>query len=168
MASATSGDRTVGEKLTAIKATVGVALAIVGCGTTTIEDAATRYRDHRDPVRYCSEVVQQAREPRHPSSRSAHISRPPSVVRELIVRYPKTARKAELEGQVVMMLLIDTAGAVADAKVTSSAGPVLDAAALEVIRRFQFTPACSETGHPVPVRILYRYTFLLQDSMDAT
>lgn len=59
---------------------------------------------------------------------------------------------------VVLEIEIDAAGRVADAKVNESAGEAFDAAALEAVRQFEFSPAEID-GKPSAIRILYEYTF---------
>ncbi len=56
---------------------------------------------------------------------------------------------------------IDENGAVSAVTVEKGAGPDFDAAALEAIRQFRFSPA-EVDGKPAPVRIRYVYHFVIQ------
>ncbi len=84
----------------------------------------------------------------------------PTVAHEVKVPYPDEARRAGIEGQVVLSLRIDEQGNVVSAKVLSGPGYGLNEAALQAIRRFKFTPAV-KGGTPVQTEMKYTYTFLL-------
>ncbi len=56
-------------------------------------------------------------------------------------RYPRLARRRGLEGAVLLEVLVDVSGRVADIRIASSSGhAILDRAALEAVRRWRFTP----------------------------
>ncbi len=72
--------------------------------------------------------------------------------------YPRLARRRGLEGVVLLEVLVDISGKVADLRVDTSSGhAILDRAALKAVRRWRFTPATID-GHrrqmwvKVPVR----------------
>jgi TonB family protein len=70
--------------------------------------------------------------------------------------YPEDARKARLEGQVVIKTVIDEQGKVQEPAVEKSSGhPNLDQAALDAVSNWKFKPATLE-GKPVAVH--YRMT----------
>jgi protein TonB len=92
---------------------------------------------------------------------AARLSAQPRVLELPRIDYPPDARKAGIEGQVVLILRIDARGAVAGARVVSAPTPSLARAAEEGARRFRFAPALYE-GEPVETEIRFTYTFLLE------
>ncbi len=58
-------------------------------------------------------------------------------------RYPPEAFAKRVEGKVVLEILIDASGRVIEARVVQSV-PLLDAAALETVREWRFTPAIKD------------------------
>ncbi|WP_437675090.1 TonB-dependent siderophore myxochelin receptor MxcH [Sorangium sp. So ce131] len=88
---------------------------------------------------------------------------PPRLVEFAEPAYPPGARAARLEGKVVLKLLVDAAGHVAEAEVVGPAGQGFDEAAREAARRLRFTPARRD-GAPVAARILYGYEFRLPEA----
>lgn len=84
----------------------------------------------------------------------------PSVLSEYKAPYPEQANRAGVEGTVVLKLLIDAEGNVADAKLLRGLGFGLDEAALQAIRKFKFRPAM-KGGENVATEINYNYTWLL-------
>ncbi len=85
----------------------------------------------------------------------------PSVIAEIKIPYPAEARKAGIEGPVVLDLLIDVEGKVRAAELVSGPQESLNLAALEAVKNFRFRPARAE-GRPVAVRIRYVYRFVLE------
>ena len=70
------------------------------------------------------------------------------IVKRVIANYPAIARENNEYGTVVIGVLVGTDGAVKNSAVMQSAGPRLDQAALEVVRKWQFEPfQCA--GHVV-------------------
>lgn len=67
------------------------------------------------------------------------VSDKPVLVQKVNPVYPELARKAGVEGMVVVKVLIDTNGDIEDVKIMKSI-PMLDDAALEAARMFKFTP----------------------------
>jgi protein TonB len=63
-------------------------------------------------------------------------------------RYPQEARAKNIEGTVVVEILIDSSGRVVRARVIQSV-PLLDAAALECVYQWEFKPAV-KNGRSVP------------------
>ncbi|PYT09492.1 MAG: hypothetical protein DMF49_01990 [Acidobacteria bacterium] len=63
--------------------------------------------------------------------------------------YPEMARKARVEGKVIIEAVIDTDGNVVDVKVLRSI-PLLDKAAIEAVKRWKYRPAMQH-GRPVKV-----------------
>src|SRR5690606_1192703 len=60
--------------------------------------------------------------------------------------------------EVIVSLMISAEGTVTDALVVSSAGAAFDAAALEAVQKFVFSPAEIDEGKAA-VKITYRYVF---------
>lgn len=84
----------------------------------------------------------------------------PRLKSEVRVPYPPQAKAKNIEGVVVMEVLIDDKGKVRQAKVLEGPGYGLNEAALEAIYKFEFSPAYMEKK-PVAVRIRYAYRFVL-------
>lgn len=87
---------------------------------------------------------------------------PPKVKTKVEPTYPPEKLAKGEKSAVKLMLSIDVAGKVVDAKVTESGGPEFDAAALEAAAKLQFEPATLD-GKPIPAKIPYRFTFDFQD-----
>ena len=89
------------------------------------------------------------------------VSQMPVLIGDFRVPYPADAKKAGVQGAVLMDLLIDAEGRVRQAQVIKPLFPSLDAAALDAARRLAFKPArVSEQN--VAVRIRYAYRFVLE------
>lgn len=76
------------------------------------------------------------------------------------VRYPEIARRAGIEGRVVVQFVIDEQGNVTDPQVVRSLGGGTDEAALEAIKKVRFTPGM-QRGRPVKVRYTIPVQFRL-------
>jgi protein TonB len=88
------------------------------------------------------------------------VSEMPSVLSEIRPVYPKEARDKEIEGAVVMDVLIDERGVVR--QVTVIDGPeIFRLGATQAMKKFTFRPARVE-GRPVAVRIRYSLKFQLE------
>jgi protein TonB len=88
------------------------------------------------------------------------ISKMPRIKAEVRVPYPAEARQKNIEGAVVMDVLIDELGRVRKATLIEGPGFGLNEAALNAIYRFEFEPAYVD-NKAVAVRIRYSYRFLL-------
>ena len=84
----------------------------------------------------------------------------PTKVRDVRPLYPLEAQSARIAGVVIIEATIDTDGRVYDAKVLRSI-PLLDHAALDAVRQWEFTPTLLE-GVPVPVIMTVTVNFTLQ------
>lgn len=78
------------------------------------------------------------------------------------VVYPEAARRAGVEGQVVIQFVVDEEGAVVDPVVLRSPNDLLSEAALAAVVGSRFTPGMQE-GRPVKVRFAVPVTFRLHD-----
>jgi protein TonB len=77
-------------------------------------------------------------------------------------KYPEMARKAEVEGTVMVMVTIDEQGNVLSAWVAESSAEVLNEAAIEAAYKFKFSPA-KQRDVPVKATISIPFRFSLTD-----
>jgi protein TonB len=89
------------------------------------------------------------------------VSSPARRLGPLDAAYPRAAREQQIEGDVVLTIVVDATGAVADARVLRQAGFGLDESALRAVRASRFAPAV-RGGRPVAVRMKYTVSFALQ------
>lgn len=89
---------------------------------------------------------------------------PPKLIKLVKPKYPDIARKAGIEGMVILKILVDTDGHVMDAIVLKSLGNVgCDEAAIEAARQCLFEPAL-QRDKPVRVWVSYPVRFVLKDA----
>jgi protein TonB len=86
--------------------------------------------------------------------------RTPTKVKDVKPQYPPIAQSARVQGVVIIEATIGANGKVQEAKVLRSI-PLLDAAALEAVRQWEFTPT-TLNGQPVPVIMTVTVNFTLQ------
>ena len=86
--------------------------------------------------------------------------KPPTKIKDVKPVYPPIAQSARVQGIVIVEATIGVDGMVQEAKVLRSI-PLLDAAALEAVRQWQFTPTLLN-GVPVPVIMTVTVNFTLQ------
>jgi TonB family protein len=72
--------------------------------------------------------------------------------------YPVKERKTGHEGKVILRLLIDPDGVTHDITVSDSLSPAFDAAAVEAVQKWKFSPA-TKNGKQVPVHIVIQIDF---------
>ena len=111
-------------------------------------------------------VAPAAAQPR-PAKAAPRLTKPPKLLTFVEAPYPEAERASGKTATVVLQVAISAAGTVDAALVTESGGAAFDAAAVEAVRRFVFTPAEMD-GKPAPVKILYRYTFTLKAEAPTT
>ena len=85
--------------------------------------------------------------------------RAPQKVRDVRPVYPPEALARGIQGVVIIEATISTSGKVQDARVLRSI-PLLDAAALDAVRQWEFTPTLLN-GVPVPVIMTVTVQFTL-------
>jgi TonB family protein len=85
----------------------------------------------------------------------------PKIINEYKIPYPPKARKFEISGQVIVDILIDQNGIVRDAKLMKGLGFGLDEAALDGVKRYQFS-AAKVGAQSVAVKIRYAINFILE------
>ena len=78
------------------------------------------------------------------------------------VKYPKDARKASVEGKVLVGFVVTPKGEVAKIKVVKGVFPSIDAAALWAVQQLKpFVPG-KQDGKPVEISFTVPITFRLQ------
>ncbi len=138
---------------------VGVGSTLYGRPDEVARDPseARRYSGGRVPESGKAVLEQAPAEAYVPPHR---VSTLPRVRREVRAGYPEAARREEIEGRVVLRVLVDEEGAVVEAEVVEGPGYGLDEAAREALLEFRFQPATLD-GRPVATELRYVYTFLL-------
>jgi protein TonB len=86
---------------------------------------------------------------------------PPTKTNNVSPDYPEIAKVARVQGVVILETTIDEQGRVANARVLRSI-PLLDQAALDAVRLWQFTPTLLN-GSPVPVIMTVTVQFTLPE-----
>ena len=76
-------------------------------------------------------------------------------------QYPEAARKARMQGVVILEAIITKEGSVADVRVLRGINPLLDNAAMRAVQQWKYKPA-TFNGRPVPVYLTVTVTFTLQ------
>ena len=97
--------------------------------------------------------------PPQPPVRPGGNIRPPQKIHNVAPTYPPLAQAARVSGVVMLDALIGEDGSVRDVKVMRSV-PLLDAAAIEAVRQWRFTPTLLN-GLPVQVIMTVTVTFNL-------
>jgi TonB family protein len=85
--------------------------------------------------------------------------KPPTKVLDARPVYPEDAKRAEIQGVVIMEIRVEGDGTVSRARVLRSI-PVLDAAALDAVRQWRFTPTLLN-GAPTPIVMTVTVQFML-------
>jgi TonB family protein len=88
----------------------------------------------------------------------------PTKILDVRPVYPALAQSARVSGMVIAEILVGTDGAVQDARILRSI-PLLDQAALDAVRQWQFTPTLLN-GVPTPVIMTVTVNFTLQEGND--
>ena len=84
----------------------------------------------------------------------------PTKLKDVPAAYPPGAREAGVQGVVILEAVIDESGNVSTARVLRSI-PLLDQAAIDAVRQWQFTPTLLN-GAPVPVVMTVTINFTLR------
>ncbi len=74
----------------------------------------------------------------------------PVLKHKLEPEYPEIARRARLEGQVILAAVISASGKVVEVTVVRSSNPLFDEAAIEAVEQWEYEPA-RQRGRPVAV-----------------
>src|SRR5262249_13307394 len=83
---------------------------------------------------------------------------PPKATKKTFARYPEAARKLRLEGVVGLSILVSETGKVLDVKVTKSTNSILDQAAVDAVKGWEYQPA-TKKGVPVKVWVPVSMSF---------
>jgi len=86
---------------------------------------------------------------------------PPRAVKKSYAKYPEAAKQKKIQGVVSLNLLISETGKVLEVKVTQSANPILDEAAIRAVHDWLYEPA---TKDGVPVKIWIPLSISFQSS----
>ncbi len=86
--------------------------------------------------------------------------KPPQLINKVEPSYPEAARKARMEGVVILEAIITASGAVEEVKVLKSVNPLLDAAATRAVQQWKYRPA-TLNGRAVRVYLTVTVTFNL-------
>ncbi len=81
--------------------------------------------------------------------------------------YPEAEKSSGRTASVVAQIAISATGTVDAVKVIESAGPAFDQAAVAAIQQFLFEPA-EINNRPAPIRINYRYDFVIKEEAPTT
>ena len=82
------------------------------------------------------------------------------AVQKIEPSYPEAARKARMEGVVILEAIITVDGSVQDVKVLKSVNPLLDASAVRAVQQWKYKPA-TLNGRAVRVFLTVTVTFNL-------
>jgi TonB family protein len=77
-------------------------------------------------------------------------------------KYTEEARRARIEGSVLVSLVVDENGVARNLKVVTSSAPGLEESALDAVRQWKFTPG-QKDGNPVAIAARVEVTFRLLD-----
>jgi TonB family protein len=84
----------------------------------------------------------------------------PRIVHKVEVNYTGKARKAKLQGTVIMMAIVDEKGKATNVVVVEPLGAGLDEQAVKTVQKWEFEPGMKE-GKPVPVMVTIETSFRL-------
>jgi protein TonB len=90
----------------------------------------------------------------------AQVDGRPEILVEVPIPYPEEAKRAAIEGDVVLSIDIDETGGVTAAKVLRGPGYGLNEAARDAILKWKFKPA-SKNGTPTATTVPFTYHFIL-------
>jgi TonB family protein len=85
----------------------------------------------------------------------------PIPLNSVEAHYTKEARKARIQGNCYVSVVIDANGMPQNPKVIRSLDPGLDQNALDAVSKYRFKPAMKD-GHPVPVMLTIQVSYKIQ------
>ena len=110
---------------------------VVGCAATS----QTSHTDATSELEHC----RGAHQTEIPDWHLQRVDRLPQVVQQESPNYPEDAVDAGVSGTVVLHALVCADGSVHDTRIVRSV-PMLDAAAVEAVRKWTFQPAMDSSG----------------------
>ena len=84
----------------------------------------------------------------------------PELLHRVNPEYPELARRARMEGFVILQAVIDKQGNVTDVEVLRGLGLGLDVAAMDAVKQWKYTPT-TYNGRPVEVILTVNVVFQL-------
>jgi protein TonB len=81
------------------------------------------------------------------------------VVHQVDPEYPAVALAAGMEGLVILEAIVDSEGQVQSVKVLRSGGRFLDAAAVNALKQWRYSPLILNGATPVPFVLTVTFTF---------
>ena len=90
------------------------------------------------------------------------LTQAPAIIARCAPRYTPEARRASIEGTVVLYIQVDPDGKAHNVKVQSSLGSGLDEKAIEAVKQWRFSPG-TKYGKPVVVPATIEVKFRLND-----
>jgi TonB family protein len=88
------------------------------------------------------------------------VDEPPQPLVQVQPEYPEEARKAGLEGRVIVVAVVDENGDVIEASIYRSDNPIFNEAALEAAKKMKFKPG-RQKDIAVKVKVLIPFVFRL-------
>lgn len=90
-----------------------------------------------------------------------NVDQMPRIISQTIPVYPEKAKKAGVEGRVIVKLLIDTKGDVRKAILMKSSDGIFDKPSLDAAMKYKFSPAMYR-DNPVSVWVIIPFTYRLK------
>jgi protein TonB len=87
------------------------------------------------------------------------LDEPPQPIVQVQPEYPEKAKKAKLEGKVIVAVVVDENGDVIDASIHYSDNPIFNEAALEAAKKMKFKPGRLKD---TPVKAIVRIPFVFK------
>ncbi len=85
----------------------------------------------------------------------------PKIISRIQPEYPEIARRARIEGIVILEAIIEKDGSVSDIKIIRKVSPLLDQAAVRAVKQWKFEPA-KINGKPVRAYFILTVIFKIQ------
>jgi TonB family protein len=150
-----------GKFLKSYDRTKELAAAAKAAGEKALADAtAAKAKADAEAARERVERAARAKAARKAPIRVGGQISPPAKIKNVEPIYPAVAKSARVEGTVVIEATVGADGKVEEAKVIKSV-PLLDQAALDAVRQWEYTPTLLN-GVPVPVVMTINVNFTRQ------
>lgn len=111
-----------------------------------------------------SDVMRAAADPEDTSGAPpdfVNVDQMPRIISQMIPVYPEKAKKAGVEGRVIVKLWIDTKGDVRKAILMKSSDEIFDKPSLDAAMKYKFSPAMYR-DNPVSVWVIIPFTYRLK------